>query len=64
MNKPKKLKQTIIPEKVIRMANAIQDTERNNQHVVIVHKRQWGETAARKLAKGEQILPTNLNDHN
>lgn len=59
MTKPK---QNIIPEKVIRIAKFIQ--EHPGQHVVVVHKRQWGETAARKLAKGEQILPNNLNDNN
>ena len=57
-------KQTIIASKVITMAKTIQSAEANNQHLVIVQRRQSGKTAAIRLAKGEQILPTNLSDSN
>lgn len=56
--------QNIIPKKVINMAKAMQETNKSGQQLVIVQKRQWGRNAARKLANGEQILPTNLNDNN
>ena len=50
-------KQQIIPQKVINIAKAVQEAEQKGQQLVVIHKRKWGETAARKLAKGEQILP-------
>ena len=58
------VKQNVIPKKVVDMAKAIQSADQNGQHLVIVQKRQWGKRAAIKLAKGEQILPTNLNENN
>lgn len=57
-------KQSIIPQKVIQIAKAIQSAEQNNQQLIIAQARQWGKTAAKKLANGEQVLPTNLNDNN
>ena len=56
--------QKIIPEKVVKIAKAMQEAKKNSQQLIIVQKRQWGNTAAHKLANGEQILPTTLNDQN
>lgn len=56
--------QKIIPENVVEIAKAMQEADKNGQQVIIIQKRQWGKTAARKLANGEQILPTTLNDSN
>ena len=57
-------KQQIIHEKVISIAKAVQDAEQKGQQLIVIHKRKWGETAARKLAKGEQILPANQPSDN
>jgi hypothetical protein len=51
-------KQQIIPDKVIKMAKAMNWADQNGAQLIIIQKRQWGKTAARKLAKGEQILPS------
>ena len=58
------VKQQIIPEKVINIAKAVQEAEQKGQQLIVIHKRQWGETAARKLAKGEQILPAKEPSNN
>lgn len=57
-------KQNIIPKKVIDMAKAMQEADKNGQHLVILQARQSGKTAAKKLVKGEQILPTNIHNDN
>lgn len=64
INKGERPVQNIIPDKVIKIAKAMQEADRYGAHLIIVQKRQWGKTIAAKLAKGEQILPTNLHDSN
>lgn len=46
-----KIKQTVIPEKVVEMARFIQECDQKKQQFVIMHSRQWGKTAAFKLAR-------------
>lgn len=47
----KKVKQTVIPNKVIKMAKAILEADKNKQQLITVQKRQSGKTAAIKLAR-------------
>lgn len=56
--------QNIIPEKVVKMAKAMQEAEKDNKHLIIIQARQTGKTMARKLANGEQVLNSNLLDPN
>lgn len=45
------VKQTVIPDKVIKMAKFIQECDQNKQNFTIVQSRQSGRTAALKLAR-------------
>jgi hypothetical protein len=47
----KKIKQTVIPKKVVEMAKAIQEADKNKRQLVIIQKRQSGKTAAYRLAR-------------
>jgi hypothetical protein len=51
MSTGRKIKQEIIPQKIVEMAKAIQRADQNKQELVIIQKRQWGKTAAYKLAR-------------
>ena len=52
MNKEnKKPIQDIIPRKVVEMAKSIQKADQNKDQLIIIQKRQWGKTAAYKLAR-------------
>jgi hypothetical protein len=44
-------KQTIIPQKVVKMAKAIQKADQNKQQLIIIQARAWGKTMAYKLAR-------------
>lgn len=46
-----KVKQTVIPEKVIEMAKFIQECDQKKQPFTILKRRQWGLTAAMNLAR-------------
>lgn len=47
----KKVNQTVIPKKVIEMAKAIIDADKNKQQLIIVQRRQSGKTKAIKIAR-------------
>lgn len=51
MGKKKQVKQTVIPKKVIEMAKFIQECDQNKSTPVIMQSRQYGRTAAFKLAR-------------
>lgn len=59
-----KVKQNIIPEKVVKMAKAMQEAKENKQQLSILQIRHSGLRAAMRLANGEQILPTTLSENN
>lgn len=46
-----KIKQSVIPQKVIKMAKFIQECDQKKQSFVIVQGRQTGRSAALKLAR-------------
>lgn len=46
-----KSKQDVIPQKVIKMAKAIQDADQNKKNLVIVQKRSWGKKEAYRIAR-------------
>lgn len=46
-----KIKQTVIPEKVIKMAKFIQESDQKKQKFTIIQSRQTGLSAAYKLAR-------------
>lgn len=45
------VKQTIIPQKVIKMAKAIQYADQNKQELIIVQPRATGKTWAYRIAR-------------
>jgi hypothetical protein len=59
-----------IPKKVIEMAKAIEDADKNAERIVIIQSRNWGKTAAYRLARmtedipHEVIEPKQLPDNN
>jgi len=54
--------QSIIPSKVIQMAKAMLEAQREGKHLVIKQMRQTGRTMATKLARGEQVLPVDASN--
>jgi hypothetical protein len=46
-----KIKQTVIPKKVVEMAKFIQECDKNKQQFTILQARQSGKMAAYKLAR-------------
>jgi len=45
------VRQTIIPQKVIKMAKAIQHADQNKQQILIVQSRATGKTWAYRIAR-------------